>query len=130
MEKKYPIGGYAPGNYHCNCSTCGTKFQGDKRAVQCEPCAIAAKERFDQLDPNEQELLIKRNAMIANHMLSGPLSPERELIYRIVEQWGNAIEMPNMESWLKEYSANLQPEKHHTRKEDYERNGNHSGRRS
>jgi hypothetical protein len=37
-------------------------------------------------------------------MFSGPLTPERDLIYRIVEQWGNAIEMPNMEGWLKEYA--------------------------
>ena len=39
-ELKYPIGGYAPGYYMCNCSTCKKQFQGDKRAVQCEPCAI------------------------------------------------------------------------------------------
>jgi hypothetical protein len=39
-EPKYPIGGYAPGNYRCNCVTCKTTFQGDKRAVQCESCAI------------------------------------------------------------------------------------------
>jgi hypothetical protein len=39
-EKKYPIGGYAPGNYSCKCATCGNEFRGDKRAVQCEPCAI------------------------------------------------------------------------------------------
>lgn len=104
MEKKYPIGGYAPGDYYCTCATCKTQFQGDKMAVQCEPCAVTAKERFDKLDPNEQELLIKRNARIANFMFSGPLSPERELIYRIVEQWGNAIEMPKMEGWLKEYA--------------------------
>jgi len=38
--KQYPIAGYAPGNYMCYCSTCDIKFQGDKRAVQCEPCAI------------------------------------------------------------------------------------------
>jgi len=38
--EKYPIGGYAPGNYMCNCSICKIQFQGDKRAVQCEPCAI------------------------------------------------------------------------------------------
>jgi len=37
--KKYPIGGYAPGNYTCNCVTCKKQFIGDKRAVQCEPCA-------------------------------------------------------------------------------------------
>jgi hypothetical protein len=41
MAKKYPIGGYAPGNYECKCCTCGNQFTGDKQAVQCEPCAIA-----------------------------------------------------------------------------------------
>ena len=39
-EVKYPIGGYAPGYYGCTCVTCKTEFMGDKRAVQCEPCAI------------------------------------------------------------------------------------------
>ena len=39
-EPKYPIGGYAPGYYSCTCVTCKSTFQGDKRAVQCEPCAI------------------------------------------------------------------------------------------
>jgi hypothetical protein len=38
--KQYPIGGYAPGNYTCTCITCKQQFFGDKRAVQCEPCAI------------------------------------------------------------------------------------------
>ena len=40
-EPKYPIGGYAPGNYTCYCSTCKIEFQGDKRACQCEPCAVS-----------------------------------------------------------------------------------------
>jgi hypothetical protein len=39
-SKQYPIGGYAPGYYDCTCTTCKTKFTGDKRAFQCEPCAI------------------------------------------------------------------------------------------
>lgn len=38
-EKKYPIGGFAPGNYGNTCTTCKKEFIGDKRAVQCEPCA-------------------------------------------------------------------------------------------
>jgi hypothetical protein len=38
-SKQYSIGGYAPGNYACNCVTCKQQFIGDKRAVQCEPCA-------------------------------------------------------------------------------------------
>jgi hypothetical protein len=39
--KQYPIGGYAPGNYMCTCVICKQQFFGDKRAVQCEPCAIS-----------------------------------------------------------------------------------------
>jgi hypothetical protein len=39
--KQYPIGGHAPGDYwHKECVTCKKEFFGDKRAVQCEPCAI------------------------------------------------------------------------------------------
>jgi hypothetical protein len=38
-QNKYPIGGYAPGYYYCKCCDCGQQFFGDKRAVQCEPCA-------------------------------------------------------------------------------------------
>jgi len=48
-ELKYPIGGYAPGNYMCNCTTCKTQFIGDKRAVQCEPCAVKMVEEQSQL---------------------------------------------------------------------------------
>jgi hypothetical protein len=40
MKIKYPIGGFAPGNYFCKCQNCETEFTGDKRSVQCEPCAI------------------------------------------------------------------------------------------
>jgi hypothetical protein len=109
MEKKYPIGGYAPGNYHDRCCTCRQPFQGDKRSTQCESCAIADKEKFDAMSPEEQQALLTKNAGIANFMLSGPLSPEQELIYRIVEQWGNAVEMPNMVGWLKEYAAQQAP---------------------
>ena len=53
-EPKYPIGGYAPGYYECTCVTCKTQFQGDKRAVQCEPCAISmTKEEPKQTDWKE-----------------------------------------------------------------------------
>lgn len=63
-ENKYPIGGYAPGNYQCKCVTCGGGFIGDKRAVQCHPCAKREQEKFDALSPGEQEELINRNAEI------------------------------------------------------------------
>ena len=67
-DKKYPIGGYAPGSYHCKCGTCGASFIGDKRAVQCEPCALNAKAKFDALTPDEQMELVKRNAELANEL--------------------------------------------------------------
>jgi hypothetical protein len=38
--KKYPIGGFAPGDYIGNCVTCKEQFLGAKRSTQCEPCAI------------------------------------------------------------------------------------------
>ncbi len=109
QEKKYPIGGYAPGNYHRTCCVCKVNFQGDKRAVECEPCALEGKAKFDAMSPEEQNAMMKKNAAVANYMFSGPLSPERDLIYRIVEQWGNAVEMPNMEQWLKDYAVSKQP---------------------
>lgn len=67
-EKKYPIGGFAPGHYSCKCGTCGETFRGDKRAVQCEPCALEAKARFDALSPEEQEEVIKRNVEAVNEV--------------------------------------------------------------
>jgi hypothetical protein len=34
-----------------------------------------------------------------------PNTPEMDLILRIVANWGNAIEMPKMERWLREYKV-------------------------
>lgn len=70
QEKKYPIGGYAPGNYQCHCATCGGSFKGDKRAVQCEPCAISDRAKFDALSPDEQQELMQRNAKIIKEVFS------------------------------------------------------------
>jgi hypothetical protein len=53
-EPKYPIGGYAPGNYSCKCVNCKIEFTGDKRAFQCEPCAIkTTQEKPKQETPKE-----------------------------------------------------------------------------
>jgi hypothetical protein len=51
-EAKYPIGGYAPGYYGCTCVTCKKEFTGDKRAVQCEPCAI----KMTKEEPKQETL--------------------------------------------------------------------------
>jgi len=46
-EVKEVIGGFAEGNYSCKCINCGDIFQGNKRAVQCKPCAlkVSAKDK-------------------------------------------------------------------------------------
>ncbi len=54
--KQYPIGGYAPGYYGCTCVTCKTEFMGDKRAVQCEPCAIKTVDEAKQRATNYMRL--------------------------------------------------------------------------
>ena len=76
-EGKFPIGGYAPGNYHCTCCKCGSKFTGDKRAVECESCAMKDKEAFDALSLEEQTELVKRNAEILNSLLNNNSSNEQ-----------------------------------------------------
>lgn len=60
-EKKYPIGGYAPGDYKCNCCICGTEFNGDKRAVQCEPCAVRVVKTISMENGGAPDLLINES---------------------------------------------------------------------
>jgi hypothetical protein len=76
MEKKYPIGGYAPGNYECKCCSCGGGFYGDKRSVECEPCALANRAKFEALPPVEQEALIKSNIDLWNNMVKDKFNPD------------------------------------------------------
>jgi hypothetical protein len=49
--KQYPMGSFAPGNYwHKECVTCKKEFMGDKKAVQCESCAI----KMTQEEPKQE----------------------------------------------------------------------------
>jgi hypothetical protein len=73
--KKYPIGGYAPGNYRCTCVTCKTKFMGDKRAVQCEPCAI----KMTQEEPKQKIIASEEDAKIFVEAIKNPPAPNEEL---------------------------------------------------
>lgn len=68
---KYPIGGYAPGNYYCTCCTCKKQFQGDKRAVQCEQCATIKYGDFHKTttrgdDESQDEIWSDATRLIAN----------------------------------------------------------------
>lgn len=40
--KPWPLFGYAPGRYRCQCVVCQQMFEGDKRAVHCLECAARA----------------------------------------------------------------------------------------
>jgi hypothetical protein len=42
-KNQYPIGGFAPGFYNNQCKTCNHYFVGDKRATQCEICALESQ---------------------------------------------------------------------------------------
>ena len=79
-NKKQPIGGYAPGNYQRHCVTCGGGFIGDKRAVQCEPCAIADRDKFDALTPEEQKGIMESNAERIKEMLSKRIISDKKCI--------------------------------------------------
>jgi hypothetical protein len=53
----WPLGGYAPGSYFCKCHDCGEQFEGDKRAMQCLPCAVrSANAGLDRLKGLEVEV--------------------------------------------------------------------------
>ena len=62
--KQYPIGGYAPGNYINTCIDCKEYFLGDKKAVQCEACAVIEmvedKAETDQILKEAKEKALKQ----------------------------------------------------------------------
>ncbi|SRR6266540_603533 len=69
MSNKYPIGGYAPGNYHNRCSTCECSFFGDKGSFQCETCGTKSQAEWDTLTPEQQLEQQKRNVEIYNELI-------------------------------------------------------------
>jgi hypothetical protein len=86
--KQYPIGGYSPGFYHCTCSTCKTKFQGDKRASQCEPCVI----KMTQEEPKQETLEnfpTELESVLAkiSHQNDLGLSQWYEVVYYADDRW-------------------------------------------
>lgn len=61
-RRGFPLSGYAPGNYMNICCDCKEQFEGDKRAIQCLPCAAESVNRVieslhDRLTKREQELV-------------------------------------------------------------------------
>ena len=50
-EIKYPIGGFAPGNYVCRCVDCKHDFDGDIKSFRCEFCSNRTVEMLDDYLP-------------------------------------------------------------------------------
>lgn len=48
-------GSWAPGNYFCKCVTCKNTFLGDKRALECAPCAYGPPAMVKFKDIPQQE---------------------------------------------------------------------------
>ncbi len=46
LNKISRIGMWAPGSYMCTCFDCEDQFTGDKRALQCLPCAIKSEQGY------------------------------------------------------------------------------------
>jgi hypothetical protein len=85
---KYPIGGYAPGNYTCNCITCKKQFIGDKRAVQCKDCAIEI-ERSIIINKVESILYTEKEVkeLCGLAMIFG--CGKKEYSYKLIDEWFN-----------------------------------------
>lgn len=85
MEKKYPIGGYAPGEYwHKACKTCGNAFIGDKRAWNCEMCGVkvAAAEPKYYLGIEYQSLFEYLSKEHGLTLLQSEMSDLIEMVYK------------------------------------------------
>lgn len=69
-EVKYPIGGYAPGEYYCTCGTCNERFIGAKRSFQCLPCGTKSEAEWNALTPEQQEERLKKNLEAYNEFIN------------------------------------------------------------
>ena len=77
--KQYPIGGYAPGYYSCTCVTCKKEFTGDKRAVQCEPCAIKMTKEEPKQDLEKEMFELEQELDIPSSMRWHNSKPKQEI---------------------------------------------------
>ena len=64
LKLNYPIRGYAKGNYICKCNNCKTEFMCDKRATECESCAINLMNEDYRKIKGELAILKSANRMI------------------------------------------------------------------
>ena len=86
-DKKYPIGGFAPGNYTCKCVSCKENFMGDKRAVQCEDCA--KKENKPYWKSLKEKYEIPLNGELMDEEVFKWYKKDREQANYLIEKYGS-----------------------------------------
>lgn len=65
-DRSFRLGAYATGHYSCLCTGCGERFDGDKHALACLPCAADwANLAIDTLRAE--------NARLSKHVIGGVL---------------------------------------------------------
>lgn len=76
-EPKWPVGGFAPGNYIARCRSCDHQFTGmDKRAYQCFPCAV---------DHLHNDLFETRKKLVTVEKENGVLKDAIQIINRVIQ---------------------------------------------
>lgn len=91
-KKKYPIGGFAPGNYTCKCVSCKENFIGDKRAVQCENCAEKEEKPYWKRLKEKYFIPLPKNKSFeeaTKEELLGWYKKDREQANYLIEKYGS-----------------------------------------
>ena len=86
-DRKYPVGGFAPGNYTCKCVSCKENFMGDKRAVQCEDCA--EKENKPYWKSLKEKYEIPLNGELMDEEVFKWYEKDREQTNYLIEKYGS-----------------------------------------
>jgi hypothetical protein len=80
VERLGRVGGFAPGSYISHCVACDRQFLGDKRAINCLPCAVAALvARTDPPKPAPSAEGVERAARIIHFVHGDDLTVEAAL---------------------------------------------------
>lgn len=100
--------------WQCHNPECNAQYSeyvnGCPKCATGEPGGSHKVSILDEYHPGYMPLLKiggeQLNLKVKDAVSDGyPQTPEMDLILRIVANWGNAIEMPKMEGWVKEYAT-------------------------
>ena len=91
-DRKYPVGGFAPGNYTCKCVSCKENFMGDKRAVQCEDCAEKENKPYWKSLKEKYFILLPKNKSFeeaTEKEISEWYKKDREQANYLIDKYGS-----------------------------------------